>query len=229
MISWSSPAMRRRACVLRQTVSPAPRAPPSARRSRPARDEIETRAGPRSAPSAAVFRSSASGSKAYQRKIPVCCSVTFPNSTCSANQTVRLRITPTTAAVIAASAPVSIRLERNCSTNGAPAKIQSIEARERHPGRHRRGDHARRHRRERRGLAIACEEADELRHQDQRAGRRLGESQPVDHFLRRHPALRVDRFLRHIGKQRIGAAETHHRELGEEGADIDQHMLASER
>jgi hypothetical protein len=38
-----------------------------------------------------------------------------------------LRITPTTAAVIAASAPERCRLPRNCSTNGAPAKIHSIE------------------------------------------------------------------------------------------------------
>ena len=50
-----------------------------------------------------------------------------PNSTCSANQTVRLRITPTTAAVIAASAPERWRLRAQCSTNGAPAKIHSIE------------------------------------------------------------------------------------------------------
>ena len=80
------------------------------------------------AASAAVFRSSASGSNAYQRRMPLRCSVTWPNSTCSANHTVRLRMTPTTAAVIAASAPVSIRFARNCSTNGAPAKIQSIDA-----------------------------------------------------------------------------------------------------
>ena len=49
--------------------------------------------------------SSASGSKAYQRSGPACISVTLPNSTCSANQTDRLRMTPTTAAVMAASAP----------------------------------------------------------------------------------------------------------------------------
>ena len=36
-------------------------------------------------------------------------------------------MTPTTAAVIAASAPDNCRLARSGSTKGAPAKIQSIE------------------------------------------------------------------------------------------------------
>src|SRR5882762_3649619 len=46
------------------------------------------------------------------------------NTVCSANQTDRLRITPTTAAVIAVSAPASPLLPRRVSTNGAPRKIQ---------------------------------------------------------------------------------------------------------
>ena len=58
---------------------------------------------------------------------PECMAVTSPNSTCNANQTDRLRITPTTAAVIAASAPASLRLPRSSSMNGAPAKIHSID------------------------------------------------------------------------------------------------------
>ena len=77
--------------------------------------------------SAVALRSSASGSNAYQRRMPAWRSSTWPNRTCSANQTVRLRMTPTTAAVMAASAPDSLWLERSCSTNGAPAKIHSIE------------------------------------------------------------------------------------------------------
>jgi hypothetical protein len=72
--------------------------------------------------------SSAAGSNAYQRSQPVRCSRTLPNSTCNANHTDRLRITPTTAAVIAARAPARLRLPRNCSMNGAPAKIHSIDA-----------------------------------------------------------------------------------------------------
>ena len=150
---------------------------------------------------------------------PVCCSVTFPNSTCSANQTVRLRMTPTTAAVIAASAPVSIRLARNCSTKGAPAKIHSIEALNVTQVVIAAAITPAVDRRERRSFTIACEETHELRNQDQRAGRCLGEAQPVDHFLRRHPALRVDRFLRHIGEQRIGAPEAHHCKLREKRPD----------
>jgi len=54
---------------------------------------------------AATFRSSVHRSNAYQRSGPARISVTFGNSTCRANQTVRLSTTPTTAAVIAASAP----------------------------------------------------------------------------------------------------------------------------
>src|SRR5882724_10772806 len=46
------------------------------------------------------------------------------NTVCSANQIDRLRITPTTAAVIAVNAPASPLLPRSVSTNGAPRKIQ---------------------------------------------------------------------------------------------------------
>ena len=46
------------------------------------------------------------------------------NTVWSANQIDRLRITPTTAAVIAVSAPANPLLPRSVSTNGAPRKIQ---------------------------------------------------------------------------------------------------------
>src|SRR6476620_1983223 len=46
------------------------------------------------------------------------------NTVCSANQIDRLRITPTTAAVIAVSAPASPLLPRRVSMKGAPRKIQ---------------------------------------------------------------------------------------------------------
>ena len=52
------------------------------------------------------------------------------------------------------------------------------------PGGHRRAEHAGGDRRERRGVAEGGEEADELRHQDQRARRGLGKAEPVDHFRR---------------------------------------------
>src|SRR5262245_27187070 len=76
--------------------------------------------------STAALRSSAQMSIAYQRSGPARISWTWPNSTCRANQTDRLRMTPTTAAVIAASAPESRLLARNCSMNGAPAKISNM-------------------------------------------------------------------------------------------------------
>src|SRR5437879_6160773 len=46
------------------------------------------------------------------------------NTVCSANQIDRLRITPTTAAVIAVSAPANPLLPRKVSMYGAPRKIQ---------------------------------------------------------------------------------------------------------
>ena len=98
-----------------------------------------------------------------------------------------------------------------------------------HPGGQRRAEQAGDERRERRRLAESGEEADELRHQDQRARRRLGKAERVDHFRRRHPAVRLDHLLRHVGQHRIGAAEGHHRELGEKYADGDQNMMRAEQ
>ena len=64
-------------------------------------------------------------------------------------------MTPTTAAVMAASAPDSRRLARNCSTNGAPAKIHSIDGANVTQVVMRGAEHAGGDRRERRGVAIA--------------------------------------------------------------------------
>ncbi len=49
---------------------------------------------------------------------------TSANNACSANHSARLAMTPTTAAVIAASAPLSALFCRSDSTYGAPRKIQ---------------------------------------------------------------------------------------------------------
>ena len=99
--------------------------------------------------------------------------------------------------------------------------------REGDPGGHGRAEDAGGDGRERRGVAKGGEEADELRDQDQRPGRRLGEAEAVDHLRRGHPVMGLDRLLRHVGEQRIGAAEAHHRELGEERADAHEHMVAA--
>ena len=99
--------------------------------------------------------------------------------------------------------------------------------REGDPGGHGRAEHARGDRRERRGVAEGREEAHELRDQDQRPGRGLREAKPVDHLRRGHPVMGLDRLLRHIGQQRIGAAEAHHRELREERADAHQHVVGA--
>ena len=188
-----------------------------------------TRAPPATSASADDFQSMASGSNAYQRSGPARISSTSANSTCSANQTVRLRITPTTAAVMAASAPDRRRLARSCSTNGAPAKISSIGGTKVTQVVSAEPSTALVSGENGSGSAPGAEEADELRHLDQRAGQRLGEAQPVDHLRRAHPAVGLHRLLRHVGEQRIGAAEAHHRELGEEQADVDEHVLRAER
>src|SRR5690348_8010529 len=52
---------------------------------------------------------------------------TSRNTVWIANQTARFRITPTTAAVIADSAPLRALLPRRDSMNGAPRKIQRNE------------------------------------------------------------------------------------------------------
>ena len=79
------------------------------------------------------------------------------------------------------------------------------------------------------GIAERREEADELRDQDKRARRGLGKTEAIDHFRRGHPAVSLHRFLRHVGEQRVGAAETHHRKLGEKQPDADQDMLLVRR
>src|SRR6266404_9161985 len=53
-----------------------------------------------------------------------CTGVTSRNTVCSANQIARLSTTPTTAAVMAESAPLSALLSRRTSMNGAPKNIQ---------------------------------------------------------------------------------------------------------
>ena len=68
-----------------------------------------------------------------------------------------------------------------------------------------------------------------MRHQNERPRCGLGKAEAVDHFRRGHPVMRLDRLLRHVGQQRIGAAERHHRQLGEEHADADQHVVRAER
>ena len=67
-----------------------------------------------------------------------------------------------------------------------------------------------------------CQHGDELGDKDQRARGCLGKTEGVDHLKRREPAAPRDDFLRHIGKDGIGAAEGHHGEFGEEDADFGE-------
>ena len=151
------------------------------------------------------------------------------NSVCSANQIARLRITPTTAAVIAASAADSALLPRRVSTKGAPRKIHRKQGTKvtqvvstppsapassggRLPG-----------------LAEGAHEADELHDHDQRPGRRLGHAQAVQHLAGPQPAIGLDGRLGDIGQHRVGAAEGDHRHLGEEHGDLAEHVARPQR
>ena len=57
-------------------------------------------------------------------------------------------------------------------------------------------------------------------HHDQRARRRLGHAEAVEHLAGLQPAVGLDRLLRDIGEHRIGAAEGDDRHLGEEHRDL---------
>jgi hypothetical protein len=77
---------------------------------------------------AAVDSSSAHGSRlantgASKRSGPASIGATLRNKVWTANQIARLRMTPTTAAVIADKAPATAVLLRSRSMNGAPRKI----------------------------------------------------------------------------------------------------------
>jgi hypothetical protein len=127
-----------------------------------------------------------------------------------------LRITPTTAAVIAASAPASARLSRSRSTKGAPRKIHrkhgvkvtQVVSRPPSVPASSGGQPAR--------VAERAHEADELGDHDQRPRRRLGHAEPVQHLARRQPAVVLHRLLRDVGEHRIGAAE------GDDGHDAEE-------
>src|SRR5262249_9562078 len=59
-------------------------------------------------------------------------------------------------------------------------------------------------------------EADELQNHDERPGRRLGETEPVDRLRGCDPVEGLDRGLRHVRENRVGAAEGDEGRLGEE-------------
>ena len=137
----------------------------------------------------------------------------------------RLRMTPTTAAVIADSAPASALLPRSVSMIGRAEEDPEEARRERHPGREQAAERAGEQRRQRAGIAKRRHEADELQHHDQRAGRRLRHAEAVEHLARRQPVIVLDRLLRDIGQHRIGAAERHHRHLAEEHRDLAEDVV----
>src|SRR6187431_2475010 len=149
------------------------------------------------------------GSGVHRRSGPCHVAVTAPNRTWSANQRLKLKMTPTTAAVTPASAPARRGFEPRRSTGRAGKDPQEA----RRKGRPKRDRCAEQSMRELRLASVpeAGKEADELGYEDQRTGRRLGKAEPVEHLARAQPAIRFHRLLRHIGEHRIGAPERHDR------------------
>ena len=141
-----------------------------------------------------------------------------------ANQIDRFRITPTTAAVIADSAPASALVAAQRLDVGRAEEDPEEAGDEGDPGRQQSAKRGRQHRRQRAGIAIGGHEADELQHHDQRARRGLGHAEAVEHLARLQPVIMLDRLLGDIGQHRIGAAERHHRHLGEEQRDLAEHV-----
>ena len=141
------------------------------------------------------------------------------NSTCSANQMARLRITPTTAAVIAASAPPSARLPRKRLDERRAEEDPEEAGHEGHPGGEHAAERAGDHGMQRARIPKGAHEADELHDHDQRAGRGLGQAQAIQHLAGLEPAVGLDRLLRDVGQHGVGAAEGDDRHLAEEHRD----------
>ena len=153
---------------------------------------------------------------------------TAAKTVCTANQIARLRMTPTTAAVIADSAALRARLPRIRSMKGAPRKIHrkhgvKVTQVASSPPRVPASERA-----QRAGIAEGGHEADELQDHDQRTRRRLGHAEAVEHLAGRQPAVVLDRLLRHVGEHRIGAAEGDHRHDREEARDLSEDVVRSE-
>jgi hypothetical protein len=64
----------------------------------------------------------------------------------------------------------------------------------------------------------AADEADELQHHDERAGRGLGEGEAAHHLRMRKPAVGFDGLLRDIGQHGVSSAEGDERGFAKEEA-----------
>ena len=156
---------------------------------------------------------------------PMRVSVTVAKSVWSENQIARFSTTPTTAAVIPASAPRSGRAPAQ-ALDPRRSEEDPEEARHvGHPRRQHRGERAGEPGRERARAPVGAEEADELHHLDQRTGRRLRHAEAVEHLAGREPAVVLDGLLRHVGEHGVGAAEGHDGELAEEEGDLREDVV----
>ena len=94
----------------------------------------------------------------------------WPKMVWMANQIARLRITPTTAAVMAERAPLSAAIAANGFDIGRAEENPEKTRHERHPGGKQAAQRACQQRRQLARIAEGCEKADELQHHDQGPG-----------------------------------------------------------
>ena len=143
------------------------------------------------------------------------------NRTCSANQTARFRMTPTTAAVMAASAADQRPVAAQRLDEGRAEEDPQEAGHEGHPGREQPAE------RRRPAAAAALPGSRKAPMKPTNcttmiSGPGVVSAMPeaVQHLARLQPAIGLDRLLRHVGQHRVGAAEGHHRHLGEEDGDL---------
>ena len=77
-------------------------------------------------------------------------------------------------------------------------------------------------------MTIAGEIADELCYKNKWPWCCLGEAKTIHHFSGGDPAILRRHVLTHIGEHGIGAAKRHDRQLGEEVADLREHVTFAE-
>ncbi len=123
---------------------------------------------------------------------------TSAKKTWSANQTDRLAITPTTAAVRAAKPPLSRVACCNRSIHGAKVNIHMKQGANVTRSRQAGTEKSRNERREGLGRPEGRKKADMLGDKNQRSRCGFGKPQTVGHFSRLYPAVRLHCFLRHM-------------------------------
>ena len=138
-------------------------------------------------------------------------------------------MTPTTAAVIAVSAPAQrLVAAQGLDERGAQEDPQEA-GHERHPGGQQAAQRSGHHRIEPARITEGGHEPDELRDHDERAGRRLRHAQAVQHLAWTQPVVMLHGLLGDVGQHGIGTAEGHDRHLAEEDRCLSERAACTQR